>query len=53
MKHRTDTCTICMQPGHNASQCPAERWPRTVLKWVLAALGCIALSWLPVWMTKP
>lgn len=52
-QHKTDTCIACGQSGHNSSQCPGTRWPRSLLTWVLAAIGCITLSWLPLWMMTP
>ncbi len=40
MNHQRDICTICNQPGHNASQCPGERWPRMLGRWI----ALVALS---------
>ena len=53
MQHKNDMCTLCGQPGHNASQCPAERWPRwirSVAHWTSLALLAIALGIVPVLM---
>ena len=32
--HQRDMCTLCGQPGHNAAQCPGERWPRMLGRWI-------------------
>ena len=35
MKHYTDRCVLCGQAGHNAAQCPADKWPRWVGRWLV------------------
>ena len=51
--HQRDMCTLCGQPGHNAAQCPGERWPRlvrSVAHWISLALLAIAFGVVPVLM---
>ena len=42
MDHKSDMCTLCGQAGHNSGQCPGERWPRMLGRW----LALVALSML-------
>lgn len=34
MDHKSDMCTLCGQAGHNSGQCPGERWPRMLGRWI-------------------
>ena len=44
--HHRDICTLCGQPGHNASQCPAERWPRWLGRWL--AIYALSMTFVAV-----
>ena len=50
IQHQNDRCVICNQPGHNASQCPGETWPRLLVRWLFACVLCIAMGGIPLLM---